>query len=153
MEEPFHVYKNHLRNSIIIAIWIMILSIAILLIVPTAIFLLSLNPNWNPEWNLIVIIGIPTVAHTMTWRIRITKLKIYNEALVFTEYGPHPLTKKEFGILFENIINYRSKKIFASLNQFVFIRQNGKSVERILSLPKKELKYFTDTLNKKIKNN
>lgn len=85
------------------------------------------------------------------WSIKRFRTYIYIDAIVFKEKGWHPLIKNEFGIAFENIYDYKIKRMAYSLNWIVLKRRNGKTIQRLFSISENELSELSQILNEKVK--
>jgi len=152
MEKPLFEYRNHLRNVLIATIWTL-LFFATLKAISLTYFLLDLYTSWNPELSWIVILTASILALAIGWHIRFLRLKIYIDAIVFKEHGPHPTLGSRFGIAFENIYEYKITNIAFTFNWLVLKRRNGKTIRKLISIPRKEFIGFSDILDEKIKNN
>ena len=134
MEKPLFEYKNRLRNILVIIYWV--------LIVICFFFIMT---NSNLIINSISLIIFSVIVLLFLWPIKLLKTYIYVDAIVFKESGFHPLIKKEFGIAFENIYDFRLKRVGLNLCWVVFKRKNGKSIRKLLSLSSSELSSFIET--------
>jgi hypothetical protein len=147
MEKPLFEYRNHLRNGLVIVVWILIFWGGVEAIGLTF-SLLEHIPNWNPKLDWIVFIVVPTVTITIPgWHIRLLRCKVFYDVIVFKEQGPHPMIENEFGIAFCNIINYKVKAISFGLYWIVIKRSNGKPIWKLISLSERELTELLKTLS------
>jgi len=92
------------------------------------------------------------IVSLLLWPIKLLKTYIYVDAIVFKESGFDPLIKNEFGIAFENIYDFRIKRVGLNLCLVVFKRKKGKTIRKLLSLSPSELSDFIETLEEKVKN-
>lgn len=151
MEKPLFEYRNRLRNGLIIVVWALLLFIGVGAI-GLSFHLLELHPKWNPELDWIVFIAVPTITIAIPgWHIRLLRLKIFVDSIVFKEQGPHPTIEKEFGIVFDNIYDYNIDRIFLSLYRVKFKRRNEKTLRKFISFSDNELSEFSKILSEKVK--
>ena len=144
MEKPLFEYKNRLRNSLIIGYWI---------VISIGFFSIMVNfleeTNYNSFGNFIVIVVDSLITMLFIWPFKRIKMSVYIDAIVLKENGWHPQIEKEFGIIFENIYDYKIKEIVLTFYWIEFRRRNGKTIRRLFSLSKNELKEFSKILNDK----
>lgn len=140
MEKPLFEYKNRLRNSLTIAYWISIALCVIFVMI-----------NYNPIRNFISLLIFSVIVMLLIWPIKRLKIYLYIDAIVFKEKGWHPLIENEFGVVFENIYDYKIKNIGFTLIWIELKRRNGKTLRRLLSLTENELLELSETLNKKVR--
>ncbi len=138
MEEPLFKYKNIFRNILTIGLWIVI-AIGIYFII-----------IFYRELNIIVVLISILIGSFFFWPTILFKTFVYRDAIVFKEFLRHPILKNEYGILFENIYDYKTIRIAFSLYWVVLKRRNGNTIRRLLSLSKTEFLGFSEILNKKV---
>ena len=140
MEKPLFEFKNRLRNVVIIIYWIII-----------AISSLYFMTHSNLIHNTISLLVFGLIIYSLIDPLRLLKTYIYFDAIVFKERGFHPLIRNEYGIIFENIQNYKIKKVVFNLNWIIIQRRNGKTIRKLISLSEIELFEFSKMLKEKVK--
>ncbi|MDE5416551.1 hypothetical protein L3049_00925 [Labilibaculum sp. DW002] len=152
MEKPLFQYRNYLRNTFVITIWGLLFLVTLRMML-LAFSILEFLPNWNSKFDWVVFVTVPTLTLAIGWYFKILNLKIHIDAIVLREFGPHPNLVNEFGIVFENIYEYKIKSIALTFKWLVLKRTNGKTIRKLISLSKREFIEFSGVLNEKIKNN
>jgi hypothetical protein len=145
MEKPLFEYKNRLRNIIVLLYWILI-SIGFFYLMIS--FFNEIN--YNSLGNFIVIVIFSLITMFFLRPIKILKVTVYVDAIVYYEKGFHPLIKNDFGVAFENIYEYQVKSISFGLTWIVLKRRNGKPIRRLFSFSKNELSGFSNILKGKV---
>ncbi len=105
--------------------------------------------SYNLITNFVSILLFSLTVMVFIWPIKRFSIDIYVDAMVFRENGWHPLIKNEFGVAFENIYEYKIKRIGLTLNWIVLKRTNGKTLRRLLSLSNREFTEFDNILKSK----
>lgn len=145
MEKPLLEYKNRFRNLIVIVYWI---------IISVSFFSIMMNffkeRDYGSSGNFIVIVFFSLIIMFFIWPIKRLKVSIYIDAIVFKEKGWHPLIVKEYGVIFENINEFKVKNITDGLNWVVLKRKNGKTIRKLFSFSENELTGFLITLQEKV---
>jgi hypothetical protein len=139
MEKPIFEYKNILRNILTIGLWL-IIAIGLY-------FIIFVYKGLN---SIIIVLISIFISSFFFWPIKLFKTFVYNDAIVFKDFLRHPILNNEYGILFENIFDYKIKRIAFSLYWIVFKRRNGKTIRRLFSLSKTEYLGFTQILTEKV---
>lgn len=141
MERPLFVFKNRLLNSLTVTFWVVVVICSFFIIT-----------NYNLTSSLTSLLIFSVIVSLLLWPIKLLKTYIYVDAIVFKESGFDPLIKNEFGIAFENIYDFRIKRVGLNLCLVVFKRKKGKTIRKLLSLSPSELSDFIETLEEKVKN-
>lgn len=139
MKEAHFLFKNRLRNILIISYWI---------IISMSIFFIS--THYNLIINFVSLIIISLIIMALIWPIKCLKIYVYVDVIDFKEIGWHPNIKNEFGVAFENIYEYKIDKSFLSFNWLVLKRKNGKTIRRLLSLSNREFKELSNILKERV---
>lgn len=142
-EQPLFIFNNKLRNTLVVIFWIFIFISSILLSIKTI-----EQTNYGTLGYTLIQLLYTSLGLAIIWNVRIIKVQIYIDAIVFREQGFHPLLKKSTGIVYDNIIKFKIKKL--SKNQYLisFKRTNAKRFNRILSLNQTQISELSDFLLK-----
>lgn len=138
MEKPDLRIKNILINSLIVFYWLVV-------------FFGSLYLGGKLGWinSTISIIILMLLFCLLAWPIKTYWINIYIDVLVFKEQGFHPHIKSDLGVAFDNIYEYKIEKIIFNQYWLILKRENGKTIRRISSMSKNDLKFLSNKIAKK----
>lgn len=139
MEKPLFEFKNRLLNSLTVTFWVVVVICS---------FFIMTNYNLTSLTSLLI---FSVIVSLFLRPIKLLKTYIYEDAIVFKESGFDPLIKNKFGIAFENIYDFRIKRVGLNLCWVVFKRKKGKTIRMLLSLTSSELSDLIKTLKEKVK--
>jgi hypothetical protein len=140
MEKPDLRIKNIMINGLVVLYWAFVFFASFI----WGFKLVSIAPPYSFIIQTLVFV-------LFAWPIKMYWINIYMDALVFKKQGFHPKLKSDFGVLLDNISDYKIEKIIFNFYWLVFKRENGKTIRRISSMSEKQCNFLSNKLAEKVK--